>query len=196
MVTVDVDEAVVESDLVEGRLACPSCRVGTLGPWGWARTRTIGRRGVRRRVRPRRSRCRGCRVTHVLLGWSWLLRRADAVAVVGAALLLRMSGMGVRPIAAAVGAPRSTVRGWLTRFDERAERVRVHLWRWALWTDPGLVRIDPAGSRFADAVAACVTAGEAIGVRLGMGRWETVAAVTSGRLLCNTSSPFPAPWTG
>lgn len=196
MVTVDAERARVESDLVEGRLACPSCRVGTLGPWGWARMRTIGRGLQRRRVRPRRSRCRRCRVTHVLLAWSWLLRRADAVAVVGAALLLRAGGAGVRPIAAAVGVPRSTVRGWLTRFDGRAERVRVHLWRWALWIDPGLVRIDPAGSRFADAVAACVTAGEAIGVGLGMGRWETVSAVTSGRLLCNTSSPFPSPWTG
>lgn len=111
-------------------------------------------------------------------------------------MLLRAAGWGVRPIAAEVGVARSTVRGWLGRFTDRAQRLRVHLWRWALWEDPGLVRIDPAGSPFADAVAAAIAAGDVVGAELGMGRWETVSSATAGRLLCNTSSPFPSPWTG
>ena len=65
MTTVSPDPVRVESELAAGTLSCPSCG-GRLAPWGWARQRPVGRGGDRRRVRPRRSICRGCRVTHVL----------------------------------------------------------------------------------------------------------------------------------
>jgi hypothetical protein len=134
-------------------------------------------------------------VTHVLLPATMLARRGDWVATVGRALELKTAGAGQRTIAAAIGVSRSTVRGWLARFTDVAEQVRDHLWRWALWLDPGLVRLEPSGSPFADAVAAVAAARGAAAVRLGIdGHWTFASAATAGRLLCNTSSPFPGPW--
>ena len=57
--------------------------------------------------------CVACRVTHVLLAVSCLVRRADVVEVIGAALRAKARGQGHRPIAARLGRPASTVRGWL-----------------------------------------------------------------------------------
>jgi hypothetical protein len=52
------------------------------GGWGHARERVVrGEGGIGWRLRPRRSRCGGCGVTHVLLPVRCLLRRADGVAV-------------------------------------------------------------------------------------------------------------------
>jgi len=196
MTTVSPDPVRVESELAAGTLPCPSCG-GRLAPWGWARQRPVGRGGDRRRVRPRRSICRGCRVTHVLLPVSMLARRGDFAAAIGRALELKAAGLGQRPIAAMVGAARSTVRGWLSRFASVAEKVRAHLVRWALWLDAGLARIEPSGSAFGDAIAAIAAAGGAAAVWLGIGcRWQFASAATAGRLLCNTTSPFPGPWMG
>lgn len=192
--TVSPDLVRVESELVAGALSCPACGC-VLGPWGWARERTVGRGRRRRRLRPRRGRCRGCLVTHVLLPASMLGRRGDWAATVGRALELKAQGAGQRPIAAAIDVPRSTVRGWLSRFAGLAEQVRVHLWRWALWLDPGLVRLEPSGSPLGDAVTAVAAAGGAAARQLGIDcRWRFASAATAGRLLCNTSSPFPGPW--
>jgi transcriptional regulator with XRE-family HTH domain len=136
-------------------------------------------------------------VTHVLLPVTMLVRRGDWAVLIGKALELKAAGWGQRPIAAAVGVSRSTVRGWLARFAEVAEEVRAHLVRWALWLDAGLVRLEPSGSGFGDAVEAVVAAGGAAAAHLGIGcRWSFASAATGGRLLCNTSSPFPGPWMG
>lgn len=54
---------------------------------------------------------------------SALLRRADAVMVIGAALLAKAAGSGHRLIAAGLDPPASTVRGWLCRIVEAAEQV-------------------------------------------------------------------------
>ena len=61
-----------------------------------------------------------------------LVRRGDWATLIGRALELKHAGLGQRPIAAAVGVPRSTVRGWLSRFAAVADsaqwlhRLRVH----------------------------------------------------------------------
>jgi hypothetical protein len=74
---------------------------------------------------PRRSRCTGCRVTHVLLLVTALLRRADVAAVIVSALAAKaVRRAGFRRIAAELACPAETVRGWLRRFGERAEAVR------------------------------------------------------------------------
>ena len=126
-----------------------------------------------------------------------LVRRGDWAAVIGRALEFKAAGLGQRRIAAMVGVSRSTVRGWLTRFADVGGQVRAHLVRWALWLDPGLVRLEPASSDFGDAIAAVDAAGDAAASRLGIGcRWTFASAATGGRLLCNTTSPFPAPWMG
>jgi hypothetical protein len=121
MVTVSVDPVEVESQLLAGALACPSCG-GRLGPWGWARRRVIRGHDRVQAVTPRRSRCRGCRVTHVLLPAGLLLRRADEVGLIGRAIELVAVGVAVRAVSRLLGRSRSTVRGWIGRFVGRAER--------------------------------------------------------------------------
>jgi hypothetical protein len=136
-------------------------------------------------------------VTHVLLPAIVLLRRCDLVGVIGRALLARAAGKGQRPIARLLGVPRSTLRGWLGRFAARAEMIRGHFVRWLVWLAADVARVAPSGSVVCDAVTAVVAAADAdaaVGLT-GLDRWEFAAVATGGRLLCNTSAPFPAPWT-
>lgn len=189
MVMVCAEEATVEAELVGGGLRCPACE-GELGPWGRARERVI--RGVGR-LRPRRAKCRACGKTHVLLPELCLLRRRDAVAVIGAALAARAAGAGHRPIAGRLGVPKDTVRGWLRRFARDAEAIRAHFSRWAFALDPELGAVAPAGGVFADAVAVIGVAARAFVLRFGPGEvWPVVAVLSGGVLLCHTSCPFPA----
>jgi Homeodomain-like domain len=133
-------------------------------------------------------------VTHVLLPAALLLRRCDLVEVIGRALELAGVGWGQRRIVAAVGVPRSTLRGWLTRFAERAEMLRAQFVGWAV-AGVGCGGIEPSGSPVADAVTAIVAAAEcARGEFADLGRWRFAAAATGGRLLCSTSAPFRSPW--
>ena len=86
MLTVEADQNRVESRLAAGQIDCPNCP-GVLRSWGWARPRGV--RGVAGMLRPRRARCPGCLVTHVLLPVTMLSRRAYGVEVIGAALSAR-----------------------------------------------------------------------------------------------------------
>ena len=193
---VEADPARVEQALAAGELACPGCG-GVLGPWGWARGRWLrGRGGVHQRLCPRRGRCRACRATHVLLPVVGLLRRLDAAEVIGAALLARAGGRSLRRIAAWLGVPLSTVRGWLGRFAARAALIAGHFARLAAWLDPSVAVPEPRGSPLAGAVEAIGVAAVAAARRLGAhaGPFQFASGASGGRLLCNTSAPFPAPW--
>ena len=193
MFTVGTDAARVEEWLTDGELMCPSCG-GSLRPWGWARTRTLRDDGGAVVLRPRRSRCGECGGSHVLLPVFALLRRADAVSVIGAALAARAGGAGVRKVAAVVGRPVETVRGWLRCFTERAEAVRVAFT--ALLVGVGVDPVPPAAtsSVFADAVAAIAGASMAARSRwpeIGeLPAWLLAAAVTGGRLLAPGLAPI------
>lgn len=191
MLTVAARAAVVEAHLESGLLACPGCG-GRLARWGHARVRLVrGLRGAGERVRPRRSRCAGCRSTHVLLPVFCLLRRAYSVAVIGAVLAAKAAlGAGHRPVAARLGVPPGTVRGWLRRFAGRAEAVRVCLIGLAVATGVDVVVPGPAGSVVADAVAAVGALFTATRQRFaGSGLvgavtgWEVASAASGGRLL-------------
>jgi Domain of unknown function (DUF6431) len=193
---VEAEPVRVEQALAVGGLACPGCG-GVLGGWGWARGRWLrGRGGHQQRVRPRRARCRNCRTTHVLLPVIGLLRRLDAAEVIGAALLARAGQRSLRRIAVALGVPLSTVRGWLGRFTERAELIWGHFARLAAWLDPSVAAPEPRGSPLVCAVEAIGAAAVVAARRLGThgGPFEFAAGASGGRLLCNTSAPFPAPW--
>lgn len=185
------DPVRVEKELAAGALWCPSCGE-SLGPWGWARTREL-RAQPSRRLRPRRARCRSCAATHVLVPTSSLLRRRDAIEVIGAALVAKQAGQGHRVIAAKLGAPVSTVRGWLRRFARRAEELRVLATVLAHRFDAMLGPIKPRGSPFADALEAIGIASAAITRMLGPARssWHVVAALTGALML--STQPLPAP---
>ena len=187
MLTVGNDAARVERMLAEGRLSCPGCG-GRLARWGYALERTVfgpGREG--REVRPRRSRCAACRVTHVLLPARLLLRRPDEAPVIGAALAAAARGRGYRRAARELGVPEDTVRGWLRRAAGRAGQVREVFTKVAaaLSTDP--VPLEPAGSPLGDALVAVAAAAAAAAGRwprlLGVSPWEIVCAVTNATLL-------------
>jgi Domain of unknown function (DUF6431) len=192
---VDTDPARVEAALVAGELACPGCG-GELRPWAHGRRRVRDRQ-LDQPVRVRRSRCQGCRGTHVLLPVALLARRRDLVELIGEALVAHARGCGQRTIAAGLDLPRSTVRGWLGRFGARSVTIREHFTRLAGWLEPGFGPIGPRGSPVADAVEAIGVAAAAAARRLGPGpgsAWELAAGATGGWLLCNTPAPFPTPW--
>lgn len=113
-----------------------------------------------------------------------LLRRADGVAVIGAALVAKAAGAGHRRIAAGNGRPVSTVRGWLRRFAGRAEQLRVLFTGLLHALDPAVGSLLPTGSVFSDALAA-VGAAAAAAVRLIGPRcpWQFTAAASGGLLL-------------
>lgn len=125
MVTVEGDVGRVERRLAAGEICCPVCG-NALSGWGWARTRVLrGLAGSVVRVRLRRAVCSRCQVTHVLLPVVALLRRADLAEVIGAALVAKATGVGLASIAVRLDRPSDTVRGWLRRFAERANGLRI-----------------------------------------------------------------------
>src|ERR1700733_14757277 len=98
---VDADEDKVEADLLAGLIACPGCK-GELGPWGHSVSREVRRLTESVWLRPRRSMCRACKKSHVLLPDSTLIRRRDDVEVIGIALVMRAWGASIDGIAVEV----------------------------------------------------------------------------------------------
>ena len=187
VLTVEVDAVSVERRLALGELSCPGC-AGRLGPWGWARRRVLrGSDESTLELTPRRSRCSLCLVTHVLLPVVALLRRADLAEVIGRAVAAKARGSGARTIAALLGRPVDTVRGWLRRFASRIESVRRVFTGLLVDVAPDPVVPAVARTPFADAVAAVVGAAVAVVARwpqLGeVPVWQAAAAATGGRLL-------------
>lgn len=121
----------------------------------------------------------------MLLPVAALVRRADGVVVIGAALAAKAAGWGHRPIARWLGRPAATVRGWLRRFAKRAEGLRAAFTALLveLAVEPPV--LGPAGSVVGDAVAAIMAVAQAAAGRLlvVVSPWELAGAVTSGRLL-------------
>ncbi|HEY3773426.1 MAG TPA: hypothetical protein VGL69_10560 [Solirubrobacteraceae bacterium] len=195
MKIVGVEQARVEAELLGGLLSCPSCRE-VLGPWGHARERVTRLVSGDWRWRPRRARCRGCRATHVLLAEVCFVRRQDEAEVIGRAVEAHVAGEGHRPIAARLGVPAGTVRGWLRRYAANAEVIRALFTRSAVVLDPMLGPIMAAGSVAADALEAIAVAGRAWVLRFGLcSVWRIASRLSAGGLLCrNTSSLATRAW--
>lgn len=192
MLMVGANQDAVESDLVGGRLVCGVCD-GRLAPWGHARWRTLRDRGRLVGLRPRRSRCSSCRLTHVLLPVSALLRRRDLAEVIGEALRSRhLEGLSRREVAERAGVHPDTARGWQRRFVARAEAIGADFVALAHRYDPLLPPIQVRGSPAAGALEAIGVAAAAAVRLLGPGPlWDFVAGASGGRLLSNTSCPLP-----
>ena len=182
VVMVGTDSGEVERRLRAGELSCP-CG-GDLAPWGYARERMV--RGVGG-LRPRRARCGRCLVTHVLLAVSCLVRRADGVEVIGAALRMKASRGGASADRRAAGPGRS--RRCAVGCARSRQRRAVRSVFTAL-----LVQLDPLAGPlpshpcvFADAVEVLGACGAAARRRLGVlgavSPWQLASAVTHGRLL-------------
>lgn len=158
---------------------CPACgheRV-TFAGW-WTR---LTRRGP---VDIHRVACAACKTTHSLWPDVLVARRMDLAELIGAALTAAADGTGHRPIAARLGLPAATVRGWLRAFRRRAQALSSHLLALAATADPA---IDPrtAGPAHAWAVAAVHAFCQAL-QRLGgepSHPWRLAVSATAGRLL-------------
>ncbi len=185
--TVGADPVLVETRLAAGELCCPGCEE-SLRPWGWARAREV--HGIAETLRPRRVRCSGCLITHVLLPVTLLLRRAYAADVVGAALTTRADGDGHRAIAARLRVPAATVRGWLRVMAGRLEASRVFLLQVAHRAGVDLRVPSGLGCPWRDLLAALGAATAALRGRFGpigvlgpVTAWQVAAAFSSARLL-------------
>jgi hypothetical protein len=139
----------------------------------------------------------------VLLPVNALVRRADEAVVIGAGMVLAAAGWGHRRIAAWLGRPAGTVRGWVRRMRERAQVLRVGFTELLVAVDPDPVVPDPGGTALAVAFAVIGAGAPATARRWGvavsgLSAWELAAAVTSGGLLTptglvvsiNTSCPW------
>ena len=129
---------VAEQLLTQGELRCPRCRTGQLVAWGYGRQRTVrDLDGTTVTARPRRTRCRSCSATHIVLPAALQPRHADTTAVIGTALLHKAKGLGHRRIAAIIDRPVSTVRRWLRRLPAaHLERIYQDGTRQLLALDP------------------------------------------------------------
>ena len=186
------DECRVDTDLAAGALACPRC-TGRLRPWAWATARRIRQLdGSTRLVRPRRARCAACRHTQVLLPASCLPRRADATAVIGAALLASAAGRGHRAIAADLHRPASTVRRWLRQVRGRhVDWLRRRGLAAAYRVDPDVLGdLAAQPTALGDAVQAFAGAVRAHRRRIEqhIEPWPLINILVGGRLL----TPVPA----
>lgn len=192
--TVGLDAAAVEDDLCSGRLGCPvlDCEA-VLGPWGSARERTVRGAG---RLRPRRGRCRGCGRTQVLLPASVVLRRADAIVVIGLALLAKALGQGHRPIAELLKVPASTVRGWLRRIASVADRVLAVLADAAAQLGADFTPPAPTADPVAAVVEMLGALAASMARRLGgsCSTWHLAAVLTGSRLLAPAGPDLVVGW--
>lgn len=162
---------------------CPTCETaGEMTFAGWWTRRT--RHGP---VDIHRVACRRCRATHSL--WPDVLvgGRTDLAEPIGAALVAASTGMGHRPIAATLGVPAATARGWL-----RAARRRVtaalatRLIAWAAATGTGGPSWTPAGHGRLRLLVEAVGAAAAAWERLSGERWppwQLAVTAAGGRLL-------------
>jgi hypothetical protein len=120
----------------------------------------------------------------VLLAASMLLRRADGVVVIGAALLAKAAGAGHRSVAAGLGRPVGTVRGWLRRLARRAEQVRALFTGLLHALDPTAGQLTPTASACGDALqalgAAAAAASRLFGPRCP---WQFASSASGGLLL-------------
>ena len=96
-------------------------------------------------------------------------------------MLAKAAGAGHRVIAAAVGRPAGTVRGWLRRFAVRAEGVRVLFTGLLHALDPRAAPLPPGGSVFADALEVLGRAASAAVLRLGpCSAWQFASTASGG----------------
>lgn len=132
----------------------------------------------------------------MLLPASVLLRRADAVTVIGLALLAKAGGAGHRRVAALLGLPSSTVRGWLRRIVSVADRVLAVLAAAAAELGADFVPPAATGDPLAAVVELVGALARAMALRLGgsCSPWRLAAVISGGRLLAPNGPELALGW--
>ncbi|MGH8916904.1 MAG: DUF6431 domain-containing protein, partial [Actinomycetes bacterium] len=173
------------------RPECPSCS-STMTFWS-GYLRAVREAGRCYAMWVPRARCGGCKTTHALLPAFVVHGRLDVVETIGAVLEEVSEGPGgARPAAERAGVPHTTARGWLRRFESRAESLAVALA--ALAVELG-GHVEVAGGDVARRALlamrhAFVSAASLPGWQV-LGHWRFVNAVVGTRLLAtNSHSPY------
>ena len=173
------------------RLPCPSCT----GPLVWWSGYRRWLRAPDRcwRIFVPRLRCGPCQVTHALLPAFALAWRLDAAETIGAVIAQVAGGAcGVRPAAEQAGVPYTTARGWVRRFQGRAQALGTGFA--ALAVELGGPAITPLAGAAGFAVAAIGAAfASAAGLPgwLAVGPWRFASSVSGGKLIAaNATSPW------
>ena len=170
---------------------CPGCD-GRLA--GWGSYRRLVRWGARAAAfGVRRCRCGACQVSHALLPAFLVAGRMDLASAIGAALAMGAAGRGHRPVAAVLGVPETTVRGWLRRLRERAGGLRALFVRLALGLGAQLSRAPPPADVLTWLLDAITTAHRVARQRLGATVagcvWSFSSAISGGLWMSNTPAP-------
>jgi hypothetical protein len=175
---------------------CPSCLrwlIGWGGYWRWLRAPLLVER-----IWIRRGRCSACRRSHALLPDLVLVRRLDAVAVIGASLARKLPrGLGLRPIAEQFAVPHTTVRSWWQRFQARSPMLLAQCTALAVALDGTPVEVNAVGEHAAltSLSVAWQRAVVRFGVRIG-DLWSFWSRISGGQALgTHTTSPW-APGAG
>lgn len=188
----DVDTyAAAGRDVDVPRPDCPACGRPMIFWPGYERDVRVG---AVRRIWVRRAKCRACAVTHALVPAFCLLRRLDAVGVIGSGLVAGVNGTGMRTVAARLDVPHTTVRGWWRRFRSRAPMIAAAFGAVAVSFGAGapVLSADPAQAAVEAIDAGWAAARRVLGDRLGV-PWRFASAVSGGELLGTTTHP---PWSG
>jgi Domain of unknown function (DUF6431) len=172
---------------------CPSCQhplVRWGGYWRWLRA-PLGEW----HIWIRRGRCSACRRTHALLPDLVLVRRLDAVEVIGRGLALKVvQRLGLRPVAEQLGVPHTTARAWWRRFRARAPTLLAACV--ALAVQLAGVSVQLAADDEPAALEALGVAWNRAHARFGEpvgGLWPFWCRISSGQALGTNTS---APWAG
>jgi hypothetical protein len=163
------------------------------GYWRWLRAPLLVER-----IWIRRGRCSACRRSHALLPDLVLVRRLDAVAVIGASLAGKLArGLGLRPIAEQLDVPHTTVRSWWQRFQARSPQLLAQCTALAVALDGTPVEVNALSEHAALELlgVAWQRARARFGVRIG-GMWSFWSGISGGHALGpHTTSPW-APGAG
>jgi len=113
-----------------------------------------------------------------------------------AALERAAGGLGHRPLAAWLGLPETTVRGWLRRARAQAALLASRLWRLAQELGALAPRAPPGERPLAALLRALAVAHGAVARRLGEAglpdRFGLLVCLAGDGLLAHTSSPWAA----
>jgi len=170
--------------IIDSRALVCDCG-GMLGRWGHGRSRKV--RGITRVVTPRRTRCRDCGVTHILLPSDCFLRRADSAAVIGKALVAGAGGKGFGKVAQLLDLPRETVRDWYQAARRNAGVMVAWFTVMGLRADPAFLSRHLLGGQLAAAVDVVLRAAAAITLHISsasmVAPWLVISQVSNGLLL-------------
>lgn len=187
----DVDTyAAAGREIEVPRFDCPACVRPMISWSGYLRD---VRAGAVRRIWVPRAKCVPCAVTHALLPAFCLLRRLDAVEVIGAGLEGGGAGRGKRSIAKILDVPHTTVRDWWRRFAERAAMIAAAAGAIAvsLGAPAPTLGAEPPRAALGALTAAHDAARRRLGRRVPTA-WRYAALVSGGELLGTTTHP---PWS-